>query len=188
MPARNRSIVIRPVIPRPAAAFSPLTMTKSISQACLSLGTISITAFRPGSPIMSPRNKSRSIAHTLMITPYISSRRSRIKFGTPIGLSMLHVFVPLVCFSQRLTPLSPAPDWQRLNRFQETITRALFVDLLDSVCAPNGAGAQWIKVESTRALIQENAWDQFVLRFASSTETSKPVPRYWIAAQDLGPN
>ena len=101
---------------------------------------------------------------------------------------MLLVFVPLVCFSQRLTPLSPAPDWQRLNRFQETITRALFVDLLDSVYAPNGAGAQWIKVESTRALIQENAWDQFVLRFASSTETSKPVPRYWTAAQDLGSN
>ena len=100
---------------------------------------------------------------------------------------MLLVFVPLVCFSQRLTPLSPAPDWQRLNRFQETITRALFVDLLDSVYAPNGAGAQWIKVESTRALIQENAWDQFVLRFASSTETSKPVPRYWTAPTSLTP-
>jgi hypothetical protein len=101
---------------------------------------------------------------------------------------MLLVFVPLVCFSQRLTPLSHAPDWERLNRFQETITRALFVDLLDSVYAPNGAGAQWITLESTRALIQENASDQFVLRFASSAETSKPVPRYWTAAQDLGPN
>jgi N-acetylmuramoyl-L-alanine amidase len=101
---------------------------------------------------------------------------------------MLLVFVPLVCFSQRLTPLSHAPNWERLNRFQETITRALFVDLLDSVYAPNGAGAQWIILESSRALVQENASDQFVLRFASSTETSKPVPRYWTAAQDLGPN
>ena len=96
--------------------------------------------------------------------------------------------VPVVCFSQRLTPLSHAPNWDQLNRFQETITHDEFVDLLDSVYAPNGAGTQWIRLEATRALIQENASDQFVLRFATSAESSKPVPRYWTAAESLSPN
>ena len=85
-----------------------------------------------------------------------------------MGLFYLFFLLPIVCFSQRLTPLSHAPDWDQLNRFQETITHDEFVGLLDSVYAPNGAGAQWIKVEATRAIIQENASEQFVLRFAVS--------------------
>jgi hypothetical protein len=97
------------------------------------------------------------------------------------------VFFPLVCFAQRLTPLSHPPDWDRLNRFQETITHDEFVDLLDSVYAPNGAGAQWIQVEPTRAVIRENISDHFVLQFASSVEVSKPVPRYWTPAASLAP-
>jgi len=112
--------------------------------------------------------------------------------STPIhlaGLVILSVvFVPVVCFSQRLTPLSHPPDWDQLNRFQETITHDEFADLLDSVYAPNGAGAQWIKLEATRALIQENASDRFFLRFAPNAEASKPIPRYWTAAESLSPN
>jgi N-acetylmuramoyl-L-alanine amidase len=103
-------------------------------------------------------------------------------------LLLLLFALPFAGFSQRLTPLSRAPNWDQLNRFQETMTRQAFVDLLDSVYAPNGAGAQWIKVEATQALIQENAADQFVLRFASSAESSKPVPRYWTAAANLSAN
>jgi hypothetical protein len=102
-------------------------------------------------------------------------------------LLLLFAF-PIAGFSQRLTPLSHAPNWNQLNHFQETMTREAFVDLLDSVYAPNGAGAQWIKVEATRALIQENAADQFVLRFAASAESSKPVPRYWTAAANMSAN
>ncbi len=78
--------------------------------------------------------------------------------------------------------LSPSGLGQ-LNRFQETITHDEFVGLLESVYAPNGAAAQWIRVEATEAVIQEDASDHFVLRFAPSTETSKPVPRYWTAAR-----
>jgi hypothetical protein len=109
----------------------------------------------------------------------------------PIHLSgvaiLFLVFVPLLCLAQRLTPLSHPPDWDRLNRFQETITHDEFVDLLDSVYAPNGAGAQWIQVEPTRAVIRENISDHFVLQFASSVEVSKPVPRYWTAPASLTP-
>jgi N-acetylmuramoyl-L-alanine amidase len=106
----------------------------------------------------------------------------------PFLLLSLFFLLPMACFSQRLTPLSNAPDWDQLNRFQETMTREAFVDLLGSVYAPNGAGAQWIKVEATRALIQENASDQFVLQFASNAESSKMLPRYWTAAANLAAN
>ena len=116
-----------------------------------------------------------------------SGRRAEtlIRFG---ALFLLLVMVPLVCSSQRLTPLSHPPDWNQLNRFQETITRDEFNDLLESVYAPNQAGAQWIKLETEQAQIQENASARFVLRFASSPEASKPVPRYWTPAESLSPN
>jgi hypothetical protein len=107
----------------------------------------------------------------------------------PIRLSLLMLVVlPMTCFSQRLTPLSAPPDWNQLDRFQETITHDQFADLLNTVYAPNGAGAQWITLEPTRVLVQENASDRFVLRFAASAEENKPVPRYWTAAESLGPN
>src|SRR3974377_2287556 len=191
-PALKRSMVIFPVIPRPAAAFSPLTMTKSTPHACFNFGTISITAFRPGSPITSPRNKSRSIAHTQISLSYISSQRSRIKFAMCQILALLCfgalVFAPVASFSQRLTPLSQPPNWDQLNRFQETITRDEFVSLLESVYAPNGAAAQWIRVDSVEAVIQEDASHHFVLRFAPDLQTRKPVPRYWTSINQLNPN
>jgi hypothetical protein len=115
-------------------------------------------------------------------------KRRNADTPTRFPLCLLLGLVPVVCFAQRLTPLSCAPDWDQLNGFQETITHDDFANLLDSVYAPNGAGAQWIKLEATRALIQKNASDQFALRFASSAEASKPVPRYWTAAESLTPN
>jgi len=63
-PDRKRSIEIFGVIPRPAAAFSPFTITKSICRSSLKRRTLSFTAFRPGSPITSPRNKIRSMRST----------------------------------------------------------------------------------------------------------------------------
>src|SRR5262245_5969767 len=56
--ARKRSVQILGVIPRPFAAFSPFTITKSRPRSSRQRGTASITALRPGSPTMSPRNSS----------------------------------------------------------------------------------------------------------------------------------
>src|SRR5205085_10188665 len=60
-PARRRSIVIFPLIPRPPAAFSPFTTTKSIPYCSFSFGKQAITASRPGWPTMSPRKSAVSI-------------------------------------------------------------------------------------------------------------------------------
>jgi hypothetical protein len=98
------------------------------------------------------------------------------------------MFTPLASFSQRVTPLSQPPNWEQLNQFQETITHDEFVKLLEAAYAPNGAAAQWIKVDSDKAVIQENASDHFVLRFAQNPQTQRPVPRYWTSIDGLNPN
>jgi N-acetylmuramoyl-L-alanine amidase len=98
------------------------------------------------------------------------------------------VFAPVASFSQRLTPLSQPPDWDQLNRFQETITHDEFVSLLESVYAPNGAAAQWIRVDSVEAVVQEDASHHFVLRFAPDLQTRKPIPRYWTSVNQLNRN
>jgi N-acetylmuramoyl-L-alanine amidase len=98
------------------------------------------------------------------------------------------VIAPLASFSQRLTPLSQPPNWDQLNRFQETITHDEFVSLLESVYAPNGAATQWISVNSAEAVAQEDASHRFVLRFAPNLETRKPVPRYWTSVNQLNLN
>jgi hypothetical protein len=92
---------------------------------------------------------------------------------------------PIASFSQRLTPLSQSPDWDQLNRFQETITHDEFVSILESVYAPNGAAAQWISVNSAEAVVREDASHRFVLRFAPNLEARKPVPRYWTSVNQL---
>ena len=98
------------------------------------------------------------------------------------------MFTPFASFSQRVTPLSQPPNWEQLNQFQETITHDEFVKLLESPYAPNGAAAQWIRVDSDKAVIQENASDHFVLRFAQNLQTQRPVPRYWTSVDGLNPN
>src|SRR5206468_8505026 len=60
-PARKRSIVILPVMPRPPAAFSPFTTIKSTSCCSFNSGSRAMSALRPGSPTTSPRKRTASI-------------------------------------------------------------------------------------------------------------------------------
>src|SRR2546429_5882966 len=92
-------------------------------------------------------------------------------------------FGAFVCDAQRLTPLSEPPYWEQLNRFQQTITHDEFVALLDSVYAPDHGN--WIQIAPGEVTILENAADRFVLRFAESAETRRPVPRYWTCVSAL---
>jgi hypothetical protein len=85
--------------------------------------------------------------------------------------------------TQRVTPLSEPPRWEQLDRFQETITHDEFVALLESVYAPDHG--TWIQIAPNEATIVENATSRFVLRFAESAETRRPVPRYWTNVADL---
>ena len=98
----------------------------------------------------------------------------------------------LVCgaaFAQRLSPLTPAPEWARLEAFQETMTREEFQRLLDTVYAPGGAAAGMIVVRETDAAILKTLTpaEPFVLRFAKDAASAKVPPRNWRAASALPP-
>jgi hypothetical protein len=98
----------------------------------------------------------------------------------------------LVChtaLAQRLTPLAPAPDWTRLEAFQETMTQEEFRRLLDTVYAPGGAAAGMIEVRESDAVIFTtlNPPGQFVLRFAKDAAAAKAPPRPWHPAAQLAP-
>ena len=97
-------------------------------------------------------------------------------FGTP-GLH-----------AQRLSALAAKPDWTQLEAFQETITHDDFERLLDHVYAPGGAAKGVIDVQADAAVIKMTLTPptEFRLRFASSTEAAKPVPRYWRLPAQLG--
>ena len=87
-----------------------------------------------------------------------------------------------------LTPLAPQPDWSRLDAFQETITRKDFVTLLERLYAPAGAWQETIAVQDDMAVITTRPdGPPFLLRFASSRETARSIPRYWRSRLQLPP-
>src|SRR5215471_12081119 len=57
-PALCNSAQILAVMPKPAAAFSPLATTKSRAQSRRRRGTFLVTASRPERPTISPQNKT----------------------------------------------------------------------------------------------------------------------------------
>ena len=77
----------------------------------------------------------------------------------------------------KTTPLGNRPDWSKLDKFQETITRERFIDLLARVYAPGDAAVGVIAVAPTSAKIQTApSKPPYLLRFAKS---STAPTRYW---------
>ena len=114
----------------------------------------------------------------------------------PVPFRLLRLAVllslALVCraaFAQRLSPLTSAPDWTRLEAFQETITRGEFARLLDTVYAPAGAAAGMIEVREHDAVILKTLTppEKFTLRFAKDAASEKAPPRNWRSASALPP-
>jgi len=54
----------------------------------------------------------------------------------------------------KLTPLAPKPDWQELDRYQQTLTRKEFSNMLNGIYAPGGAAKGLIDVTSREAKIR----------------------------------
>jgi N-acetylmuramoyl-L-alanine amidase len=95
-------------------------------------------------------------------------------------------FLPLILFCvagllqpafAKTTPLGNRPDWSKLDKFQETISRERFIDLLARVYAPGDAAVGVIAVTPTMAKIQTAPGKPpYLLRFAKS---STAPARYW---------
>jgi hypothetical protein len=85
--------------------------------------------------------------------------------------------------AEHLSPLSSAPEWKRVDAFQQTITHDEFVQLLTGIYAPGVDLAPWFAIESTQVRIAKGDGDWVSLRFSNSLE-NEVVPRYWrIAGQ-----
>lgn len=109
-------------------------------------------------------------------------------------MKLPHLFLLCLAFAspspcahaQRLSPLAPPPNWPELEAFQETITRAEFVQLLDQVYAPGGAARGVITVGEHEAVVLTSLHppSEWRLRFAPAD--AKVPPRFWRAATALG--
>ena len=76
----------------------------------------------------------------------------------------------MLCFvgrgwGQMVSPLAKAPHWQELERFQETMTREEFVQLLDGVYAPRQAAIPSVRRARTVSATSAGApgWSEEVV-------------------------
>jgi hypothetical protein len=90
----------------------------------------------------------------------------------------------LSALAGQLTPLSSAPDWKRLDAFQQTITHNEFTRLLGDVYAPGVDVTPWFAIEPGQVRIAEGNGNWFTLNF-SGDSTSYTAPRYWHPADQL---
>jgi N-acetylmuramoyl-L-alanine amidase len=90
--------------------------------------------------------------------------------------------------TEDLSPLAPKPDWSRLEKFNETITRQEFTNLLNRVYLTNGSFKPWIDISDTHAMFcvdQPTDASPITLTFAQPYQVPKSVPRYWRAPVTL---
>ena len=88
-----------------------------------------------------------------------------------------------------LSALSEAPDWSKLEVFQNTISRTDFERLLTTVFTTGNAWQNFIEITATEARIKtgnSGTAALFHLRFATPGHTA-PTPRQWHMAADLPP-
>ena len=183
-PALSRSMAIFPVIPRPPAAFSPLTTTKSTPLSFKNTGTAAVTALRPGSPTMSPRKRSR-IIHPF----YRKNARTHLKKNPLKKLfSIFAVFFLAIHAQARLSPLAPKPVWSSLDAFQQTITKDDFLTVLDKIYAPGGAWTDTISFTKDSAVIATSPdRPPYVLKFAADAASARVPQVSWRSLRALPP-
>jgi N-acetylmuramoyl-L-alanine amidase len=80
----------------------------------------------------------------------------------------------------RLSPLAPKPVWTVLDGFQQTMTKADFIALLDKVYAPGGAWADSISFTNDAAIIKTSPdKPPYVLKFAPDAAAVRQARVYW---------
>ena len=85
--------------------------------------------------------------------------------------------------AQNLSSLSELPDYRRLDGYQETMTRAEFLHLLETLYAPHGGWQAFIRIDPDAAVMRKTSVpldDLYTLRFAASEADRKSLPpQYW---------
>ena len=103
---------------------------------------------------------------------------------------LLLLGAPLVAgAAPNVSPLGAAPDWQTVEKYQETITRDEFSAALEKIYCTQGVSRDLIQVDAdvARVAIDREQQSWFTLRFAKDDSARKPVPRSWRPASALPP-
>lgn len=89
--------------------------------------------------------------------------------------------------ADNINVLGKKPEWDVLEHYQQTITRDEFAHLINDVYATHGFAPDLIEIkdDTARILMNRDAQKFFTLRFASTTEEQKRVPRLWRPARSL---
>ena len=92
--------------------------------------------------------------------------------------------------AENLGVLGSRPRWEVLEKYQETITRDDFTQLVQGVYCTHGMAEDLIRIDhdSARILKNREAQSFFTLRFASDEAAQKRVPRLWRPAKSLPPS
>ena len=106
-----------------------------------------------------------------------------------LALLIGFLFVSAAVGADNLSPLGTVPDWETLERYQETITNSDFTRLLQGVYCPKPIDETLLKIEaeSVRILKNKDAGTHFTLRFATSEATRNAMGRSWMTAATLPP-
>lgn len=84
-----------------------------------------------------------------------------------------------LCAGPRLTPLATAPDWKQLDFYQQTITRAEFVRLINEVYSPDGGFWKYCQLTDDHVLIFSDTLKLqplLSLIFAPDNASARPRP------------
>src|SRR5215469_5786773 len=102
--------------------------------------------------------------------------------------SFIFLLCPLALHAaDNISVLGSKPRWDVLEHYQQTITRDEFAHLINDVYGPHGFAPDLIEIkdDTARILMNRDAQKFFVLRFATTTEEQKRVPRLWRTAKSL---
>ncbi len=115
--------------------------------------------------------------------------RFRIFLRFFLFLSLFDAPSPASAADRLSNPLADPPKWQLLEKYQRTITRAEFEQLLREVYAPHGIGEELIRIDRDFAciLMDHDAQTWFTLRFAKDERRRRSVARTWRTARTLPP-
>lgn len=90
--------------------------------------------------------------------------------------------------TRSLSILSAEPDWQLLQPFQHTITRAEFERQLNEVFSDGSGWQPWISLDDAKATFDTGHPQQAMeLKFAPSTAALAPIVRGWRDAAEMPP-
>src|SRR4051812_24046280 len=89
--------------------------------------------------------------------------------------------------AENLGVLGSSPKWSVLAKYDRTITRDDFTNLVQTVYCTHGMADDLIAIgdDSARILVNREATKYFTLHFAPDEKSSEPVPRLWKPAASL---